>query len=188
MIIVNNPTNLPNGILINGVANFYIATKPTTRVDGSALIVQDIWNDTTNGIRWVYSGAVWRSAVFDVELNNGLGSSHNAFPAPPTNCTTIYIKDFVLAQQSGNINGNDASNYGTYNANIRAKAGGLETTLASIQNFPLSILNANNWIATVNQAFTLSTYSGVLERAGVTVGTNGAYTNYVSKLTCQWQI
>jgi hypothetical protein len=59
MITIINPTsNLPDGALINGVANFYTATKPLTRVDGSALVIGDLWQKP-NGSRWFWNGTYW---------------------------------------------------------------------------------------------------------------------------------
>lgn len=53
------PGIIPNGALINGVCNIYQSTKPTTRPDGSALVVGDIWNSTSTGVEGFWNGTYW---------------------------------------------------------------------------------------------------------------------------------
>jgi len=161
MIQIINPSALVNGYILNGVAHFTQSTNPTTRNGGGALVAQDIWNDTTNWVRWTYSGAVWRSPTFDVDLNGGVATSgHNSFGEPPVNCPTIFVKSYCLAMQ-GNATANNGSNYGTYVARTRVKANSTEPLLGTIQNFPLPVGQANNWIVSVNLAFAVADHSGV---------------------------
>jgi hypothetical protein len=52
---------LPDGALINGVANFYRSAKPTTRVDGSALVIGDRWINPVTGVEGFWNGTYWLS-------------------------------------------------------------------------------------------------------------------------------
>ena len=56
-------SNLPDGTLINGVANFYRATKPLTRVDGSALVIGDRWVNPSTGVEGFWNGTYWVSEL-----------------------------------------------------------------------------------------------------------------------------
>jgi hypothetical protein len=60
-IIDLNSKALPDGALINGVANFYRATKPLTRVDGSALVIGDRWFNPSTGEDWFWNGTYFLS-------------------------------------------------------------------------------------------------------------------------------
>jgi hypothetical protein len=50
---------IPNGAIINGIAHFNQDSKPTTRIDGSALVVRDKWYRTTDGTDWFWNGTYW---------------------------------------------------------------------------------------------------------------------------------
>jgi hypothetical protein len=63
-IVITNPVgNLPDGSLINNIANFYRATKPLTRVDGSALGIGDRWINSSNADTWIWNGTYWIGAT-----------------------------------------------------------------------------------------------------------------------------
>lgn len=58
--LIYAPTlSLPDGALINGVANFYRNTKPLTRVDGSALAVGDRWFNSATDVEGFWNGTYW---------------------------------------------------------------------------------------------------------------------------------
>ena len=178
---------LPDGTLINGIANFYRPTKPTTRVDGSALVANDLWRDTANNLGWTFSGAVWRSAELQsLQINLTAASAHNALPKAPSLATHVYIETYSVAQQA-NSTANNASNYRNMNVFLREKVTTVETLVATIQNFPLPIGQANRFESAVNTAYLLSTYSGLMYRDGALVGTDGAYLNFVPIITYRWQ-
>lgn len=59
--IIQPIRNLPNGTRINGVEHIYQTTKPTTRVDGSALVARDKWYKTDDGTEWFWNGTYWLS-------------------------------------------------------------------------------------------------------------------------------
>jgi hypothetical protein len=77
----NNPNNIPSGALIGGVANFFTNTKPTTRVDGTALVVGDLWYNPSNGVSGFWNGTAWLSSnlfkatAASVPLNSVGGST-----------------------------------------------------------------------------------------------------------------
>jgi hypothetical protein len=76
------PNVISNGTVINGVANFYQSTKPTTRIDSSALAVGDRWYKTNDGTDWAWNGTYWLSTIKRIvsrfrEVSN---SSNNSFP------------------------------------------------------------------------------------------------------------
>lgn len=50
-----------NGTIVNGIANFTQSTKPTTRADGSALVVGDKWYKSDEGTEWFWNGTYWLS-------------------------------------------------------------------------------------------------------------------------------
>jgi len=52
---------IPDGALINGVANFYTSIKPTLRVDGSTLVIGDRWINPSNGNVGYWNGTYWVS-------------------------------------------------------------------------------------------------------------------------------
>jgi hypothetical protein len=54
-----DPNIIPNGALIGGVANFFTNTKPTTRVDGSALVIGDLWVNPSTGVEGFWNGTYW---------------------------------------------------------------------------------------------------------------------------------
>ena len=53
------PSIIPNGALINNVCHIYQTTKPTTRPDGSALVVRDKWYNTDTGVEGFWNGTYW---------------------------------------------------------------------------------------------------------------------------------
>jgi hypothetical protein len=59
MLLINPPNILPNGTRINGVEHIYQSTKPTTRVNGSDLVADDIWYKTDDLTWWLWNGVYW---------------------------------------------------------------------------------------------------------------------------------
>jgi len=62
--------NIPNGVLIGGVANFYSSAKPTNRVGGSALVIGDLWFNPINGIQGFWNGTYWLNLKTIYQSNN----------------------------------------------------------------------------------------------------------------------
>ena len=52
-------SSLPNGTLINGVCHIYQSAKPTTRPDGSSLVIGDLWYNTSTGVVGFWNGTYW---------------------------------------------------------------------------------------------------------------------------------
>jgi len=77
--------SLPNGTLINGVANFYSVTKPTLRVDGSSLVVGDLWYKFDNNTQFYWNGTYWLTTQAFAKseyLANFGASTYYQFMAP----------------------------------------------------------------------------------------------------------
>jgi len=69
---------IPNGALINGVANFYTSTKPTIRVDGSALVIGDRWVNSSTGVEGFYNGTYWLSGLVMCCLSGTYSQEYSA--------------------------------------------------------------------------------------------------------------
>lgn len=66
---INNVFNtFPPGVIIGGNCYFNQTAKPTTRPDGSALVVGDKWNNPPTGVTGFWSGTNWLSDVENVNL------------------------------------------------------------------------------------------------------------------------
>jgi hypothetical protein len=52
---------LPDGTIFGSTAYFSRSTKPVTRVDGSALVVGDLWHTPNTGVRGFWNGTYWLS-------------------------------------------------------------------------------------------------------------------------------
>ena len=75
---------LPNGTIINGVANFYTAIKPTTRIDGSALQLRDRWYNIFDGASWFWNGTYWLSNPYYYTFIDRPGNGRTATIAVDT--------------------------------------------------------------------------------------------------------
>jgi hypothetical protein len=62
--IIQPIRNLVNGSRINGVEHIYQTSKPTTRVDGSALVIGDRWWKTDDGTEWYWNGTYWLTETY----------------------------------------------------------------------------------------------------------------------------
>lgn len=88
-VIFDSKSVLPNGTLINGVANFYTATKPTTRVDGSALVIGDLWFNPSTGTQGYWNGTYWLTTY---TVDGLVGGSAFALTATATFTTPASIR------------------------------------------------------------------------------------------------
>lgn len=57
------PSIIPNGALINDVCHIYQSSKPTTRPDGSALVIGDKWYNTVTRVEGFWNGTYWVSST-----------------------------------------------------------------------------------------------------------------------------
>ena len=65
-----------DGQVINGVAHFVRTTKPTVRIDGSALVVGDRWYKPSDSTEWVWNGTYWLSeSVYPISVASVYGNS-----------------------------------------------------------------------------------------------------------------
>jgi hypothetical protein len=128
---------LPNGTLINGVANFYTATKPTTRVDGSALVIGDVWkkagqeSSEWDGTQWV--GNLRQFLILTASISSTTSSNNAFYPLG----SKISLKKFEATGRVEAAPAAPANDYWTFDLTL--SAGGGSTALGS----PVSINNQN---------------------------------------------
>jgi hypothetical protein len=138
IINLNNP--LANGTLINGVANFYTSTKPTARINGSALVVGDKWYNPSTGVDGFWNGTYWLSDQQHVQT----GSS----PFNPPNVTqhqfaegafypNVFIETAVVSGAIAN-SPQDSTNYWTFTFCASTTTGFFWAILKSITDLNLS--------------------------------------------------
>ena len=82
---------IPNGALINNVCHIYQSTKPTTRPDGSALVIGDKWYNISTGVEGFWNGTYFVSSQL---FNNTV-----FFPSALT-ITTVGVSAGVLGTTS----------------------------------------------------------------------------------------
>lgn len=77
--IIQPVRNLPNGTRINGVEHIYQSTKPTTRVNGSALVVGDRWYNPLTSDEWTWNGLIWISHLLMYTFDSIASASSSLF-------------------------------------------------------------------------------------------------------------
>lgn len=89
-------TTISNGAIINGVANFWQSTPPSTRVNGSALIDGDIWNQTGKGT-WIRKDIYWVSeSMPTLSLSTlSISATNTSFTANTSGI--IYVEKILAA-------------------------------------------------------------------------------------------
>ena len=137
-IIYNSFGSLTNGVLINGVANFYQPTKPTTRVDGSALVAGDLWYNSTTRLKWFWNGTYWLSeqslkAETSFVFLNASSSPFLCGMQQLTNGNTSVFVERIHATVL-TLGANDASNYWTLDFNIVDIFGAFSFSLGILNN------------------------------------------------------
>jgi len=105
---------LPDGTILNGVANFYRTSKPLTRLDGSRLVTGDIWYNPTTQTEGFWDGTDWVTRLLLADLPRlivAVAGSNSSIQVsvPFPSGTVIKIKDFVVS--FANISGTPASNF-----------------------------------------------------------------------------
>lgn len=158
------PSVIPNGALINGVCHIYQSTKPTTRPDGSALVIGDIAYNPTTGLRYFWNGLYW---VGDEKIINF--STTNSivialilmYPINPATKIITSSFDFHCLSQSTH----DASNYFGCNWQLQNANNGVE-------NFSTFMtLNTQNQAVSTNQTYSqvVSSYADMSSYKGFRV-------------------
>lgn len=119
---LNSPTFtgqliLPNNSRINNIEHFYQTTKPTTRGDGSALVVGDRWWKPDEGTEWFWNGTYWVSPRIVVPFSThslpgfsstSIYSFSSHIPQPSTDNAAVLIESCVITIQT------NTSNYASY--------------------------------------------------------------------------
>lgn len=113
-------------------------TKPTTRVDGSALLNGDRWYNPTSGIEGFWNGTLWLSTTLYVKDSTTGASSYSTLagilgivlPIPKTNFVDgIHIKSFALYGKL--IAANDINN--NFSLRLQYNNAGGDTTVSTIR-------------------------------------------------------
>ena len=105
---------LPNGVLINGVANFYTSTLPTTRVDGSVLVIGDTWKKPGqelaewDGTQWV--GGLKQFEITSTTVSVSSASSKNFNPIG----NKIIITEYEIIARVETLTPNPATDFWTF--------------------------------------------------------------------------
>ena len=117
------PSIIPNGALINGVCHIYQSTKPTTRPDGSALMIGDIWYKIDDITQWFWNGTYWLSsleymlataAANNLSVTTNQGMIESALPLPTSDSLVSGQLNLFLTKaiiNSREMLTNDDSNY-----------------------------------------------------------------------------
>ena len=85
---------IKNGVP-SGVAHFVRTTKPTTRIDGSALVVGDRWYKANDGTEWFWNGTYWLSST---EYTVGFASRSLTANHTPSFANT-FVPDWDFSSQ-----------------------------------------------------------------------------------------
>ena len=113
--IIQPVRNLPNGTRINGIEHIYQAAKPTTRVDGSALVVGDRWYKPSIQTELIWNGTYWLSATTFL-ITAFQASAYTATYGTFTPDFGYLIEKVSLRGYLGSRN---ATNYYTYSFRIK---------------------------------------------------------------------
>jgi len=126
-VLANAGGGVDNGIVINGVANFWQSTPPTTRVDGSALVDGDRWWNPSTQTNGFWNGTYWLTTqqyvsqfnvnsaalVFDIS-SSGNNLLHGMVPI-----TEDFFAESVTLQVLTNGSTFDSNNYWTFYSYIQ---------------------------------------------------------------------
>jgi hypothetical protein len=150
--VITNVGGLPNGALINGVSNFYTPTKPITRVDGSALVVGDLWFNPSTQVQAAWNGTYWLTTQrftsfagttpggLTAALSNQVGS----FTSSQLN-NGLFIWRHIVSGAVANVP-QDVSNYWTFNIRLN------NTLFSTINSFEM-LLADTSFAKEVNIAY-----------------------------------
>jgi hypothetical protein len=69
MGLIVKPSVIVDGAIINGIAHFVRSTKPTARIDGSALVARDRWYNSLTGDTGFFNGTYWLGRTLDNVVN-----------------------------------------------------------------------------------------------------------------------
>jgi hypothetical protein len=129
--------------------------KPTTRADGSALVVGDRWYNNSTGIEGFWNGTYWLGSDLLFASNAGVGGNYGNFGIAlfglsmplSTLSLGIFIGEFTI---SGRLAGtNDAANYHSVVAN--SHNGGGQSAIATLTTIGFTLIFKNS--ASINTAY-----------------------------------
>lgn len=137
------PSIIPNGALINNVCHIYQTTRPTTRPDGSALVIGDKWYNSDIRVDFFWNGTYWLSSpeVTAPNIITNLTSVNNCNISNDFADHDIFINKIVWTGRTGS--NNSGTNYRQLSF-IRYTNDGLNTTLQS-NIYNTSTLAANTY-------------------------------------------
>ncbi len=117
-------TLIASSTIRNGwVEQIVSATKPTTRVSGSALVVDDLWYNTTTNTNWFWNGTYWLSQYqyFFSTFTGFLGATNTILcPERIPLIPSTFGNSFFVENCTRNVllAGSDATNYWQLQAQI----------------------------------------------------------------------
>jgi hypothetical protein len=181
--ICKNPNVIPNGALIGGVANFYTNTKPTTRVDGSALVIGDLWYSPNTGSQGFWNGTYWLTTTEDqIKFSNVPFPAGGGVPS----MDDVYFGDkgmfltdlFIIFAWTAGLS--DAANKATTAISINRWSGGAAISPYILDTFDLSpaAIGRKATKKTVNTALTVPGFI-----AGENTGSSGSNLRFVTQVT-----
>jgi hypothetical protein len=178
---------IPNGALINDVCHIYESTKPTTRPDGSALVVGDKWYNTSTGVEGFWNGTYWlqtalQNVIAAVNPGNYGNFGVTLLQLPiisSTGIAGVFVGDFNISAFLGNVN--TASNF--HSVTISSHNGGSTTSLGNLNTIGLSAGGFRRSL-TINTAF-LSSINGAASGTGIVyLQTTQSVTGTPGNLSC----
>ena len=130
--IIQPVRNLPNGTRINAIEHIYQAAKPTTRIDGSALVSGDRWYNPSTGIDGFWNGTYWLSLnklLLSLPAIEGQTSNQSLLGSAAAYTGSIFLQELI--HQTAVLNStNTATNYWTLAVNVS----GILVSTISTQN------------------------------------------------------
>lgn len=160
------PSIIPNGALINGVCHIYQSTKPTTRPNGSALVIGDKWYNISTGVEGFWNGTYWLSLSVYYEVASATPGTYSNFSVTLAR-TPIFISNSNIGifVRSFNISGrttmvNDSSNY--HQISLFTHNSGGQTLLGSLNTIGLTDYFSVSLIVNTAYLPSLSNNPGVI--------------------------
>lgn len=152
-VIVRPPGSLPNGATINGVQWIVQSSRPTTRVDGSALVVGDAWYNTSTGDNWSWNGTYWLSSNFFTQTlsrsANTAGTADGDVPLVAVGNGNVFLESVGFLVRTPSFH--DVSNFCNYN--LAQAQDGLSSfvTIFSISTSDIAASTTTSFLTTRNE-------------------------------------
>lgn len=171
--------NIPDGALINGVANFYRTTKPLTRVDGSSLVVGDVWVNPSDYSQWFWNGTYWLGNPILSAIGQGVNTTASPINIssniPPSIKYNLFIESCHWTGKTGSSN--SPSNFRFLNLTSFNNNGANSTLLNNFAN--TSTFSAGTYFAlNISLNYLITTDSSTYNNAASTI--SGVYVQDVA--------